>query len=149
MPFAAGCQSIGIFTYRENERPNPRAVVGLIDLSARKNVRRQLGRDTLSFSVTAEMFRRMEADVEGSFLERELWKSLLEEDDGKGGRENWGGFFGSGAAKTHQAPLGSAGPVCGCRSLANKPNPKRGVPALPLSQSPPVESASVALLLGS
>jgi hypothetical protein len=84
MPFAAGCQSIGIFTYRENERPNPRAVVGLIDLSARKNVRRQLGRDALSFSVTPDMFRRMEANVEGSFLERGLWKSLLEETGGKG-----------------------------------------------------------------
>jgi hypothetical protein len=67
----------GIFTYRENARPNPLAVVGLIDLSARKNVRRQLGKDVLSFSVTPEMFRRMEANVEGSFLERELWKGLV------------------------------------------------------------------------
>jgi hypothetical protein len=81
MPFAAGCQSIGIFTYRENERPNPRAVVGLIDLSARQNVRRQLGKDVLSFSVTANMFRRMEANVEGSFLERKLWRSLLEDQE--------------------------------------------------------------------
>jgi hypothetical protein len=79
MPFAAGCQSMGIFTYRENGKPNPRAVVGLIDLSARQNVRRQLGKDLLSFSVTAAMFRRMEANVEGSFLERPLWKSLAEE----------------------------------------------------------------------
>jgi hypothetical protein len=81
MPFAAGCQSIGIFTYRENQRPNPRAVVGLIDLSARKNVRRQLGKDVLSFSVTPAMFRRMEANVEGSFLERKLWRSLLDDQE--------------------------------------------------------------------
>lgn len=31
--FAAGCQSIGICTYRENEREYPLAVVGLADLS--------------------------------------------------------------------------------------------------------------------
>ena len=78
IPFAAGCQAIGICTYRENEQENPRAVVGLVDLSARKNVRRQLGKDIMSFSVTAEMFQRMERNVEGSFLERETWKSLLE-----------------------------------------------------------------------
>ena len=78
IPFAAGCQVIGICTYRENEKEDPRAVVGLVDLSARKNVRRQLGRDVMSFSVTAEMFQRMEQNVEESFLERETWKSLLE-----------------------------------------------------------------------
>ena len=78
IPFAAGCQAIGICTYRENEQENPRAVVGLVDLSARKNVRGQLGKDIMSFSVTAEMFQRMERNVEGSFLERETWKSLLE-----------------------------------------------------------------------
>ena len=80
IPFAAGCQSIGICTFRENEREHSRAVVGLVDLSARKNLRRQLGRDVMSFSVTAAMFRRMEANVEGSFLERETWKSLLRGD---------------------------------------------------------------------
>ena len=79
IPFAAGCQSLGICTYRENEREHPRAVVGLIDLTARKNLRRSLGKNMLSFSVTATMFRRMEQNVEGSFLERETWKSLVEE----------------------------------------------------------------------
>ncbi len=78
IPFAAGCQSLGIFTYRQNQREHPRAVAGLIDLSARKNLRRQLGKDLLSFSVTAPMFLRMEQNVAGSFLERETWKSLVE-----------------------------------------------------------------------
>ena len=78
IPFAAGCQSIGICTFRENERERPRAVVGLVDLSARKNLRRQLGKDLMSFSVTPRMFERMEENVEGSFLQRETWKSLLE-----------------------------------------------------------------------
>ncbi len=78
IPFAAGCQSIGICTFRENEREHPRAVAGLVDLSARTNLRRQLGKDIMSFSVTSKMFQRMEENVEGSFLERETWKSLLE-----------------------------------------------------------------------
>jgi hypothetical protein len=32
----------------------------------------------ISLSVTAEMLRRLEGNVEGSFLERETWKSLFE-----------------------------------------------------------------------
>ncbi len=78
IPFAAGCQSIGICTFRENEAEQPRAVVGLVDLSARNNLRRQLGKEVMSLSVTAGMFQRMEGNVAGSFLERETWKSLLE-----------------------------------------------------------------------
>ncbi len=78
IPFAAGCQSLGICTFRENERQRPRAVVGMVDLSARKNLRRQLGKEVMSFSVTAAMFQRMEANVAGSFLERETWKTLSE-----------------------------------------------------------------------
>ena len=53
-------------------------MVGLVDLSARKNVRRQLGKDVMSFSVPAKLFHRMERNVEGSFLDRETWQSLLE-----------------------------------------------------------------------
>lgn len=78
IPFAAGCQSVGICTFREGQRERPRAVVGLVDLSARKNLRRQLGRDVMSFSVPPRMFQRMEENVEGSFFQRETWRSLLE-----------------------------------------------------------------------
>jgi hypothetical protein len=86
IPFSAGCQSIGNCTFRENERAQPRAVIGLIDVSARKNLRRQLGEDVLSLSVTPAMFQRMEEDVAGSFLERETWASLNV--DGSTGERN-------------------------------------------------------------
>ena len=80
IPFAAGCQVIGICTYAEQGKESPRAMVGLTDLSARQNVRRQLGRDVMSFSVTADLFRRMEENVAGSFLERSTWKGLAQHD---------------------------------------------------------------------
>jgi len=78
IPFAAGCQTIGIIPYREIQSENPRAVVGLTDISARKNVRRQLGKDLFTFAVPLKMFHEMEENVEGSFLERETWKALTE-----------------------------------------------------------------------
>ncbi|MBW1700324.1 MAG: DUF169 domain-containing protein [Deltaproteobacteria bacterium] len=79
IPYAAGCQTIGIFPYKEARSENPRAVVGLTDISARKYISRQLDRDLLSFAVPWKMFQEMEENVAGSFLERRTWKALMAE----------------------------------------------------------------------
>jgi hypothetical protein len=42
IPFAAGCQQIGIIPYEEGRSENPKAIVGLIDLSARNNIKKLL-----------------------------------------------------------------------------------------------------------
>ncbi len=77
IPYAAGCQTLGLYPYREAERERPRAVVGLTDLSARLYARKQLGDGLLSFSVPLSLFDEMEGNVEGSFLERPTWQALL------------------------------------------------------------------------
>lgn len=80
MPYAAGCQAIGIYPYRESRSDRPRAVVGLTDLSARVYVRKQLGDPHLmTFAVPFALFEEMEHHVPGSFLERHTWQSLLSE----------------------------------------------------------------------
>jgi hypothetical protein len=78
MPWAAGCQQMGIFGYRELERDYPRAVVGLTDLSARNAVRSSLGRNVMSFTAPWPVFQRLEANVDNSFLQRETWHDLCE-----------------------------------------------------------------------
>lgn len=77
IPFAAGCQTIGIYPYREAGAEHPRAVVGLTDLSARLYIRKQLGDHLLSFAMPFALFKEMEANVEGSFLQRHTWQELL------------------------------------------------------------------------
>jgi uncharacterized protein (DUF169 family) len=77
IPYAAGCQTVGIYPYREAKSDRPRAVVGLTDISARLYIRKQLGRHLLSFTVPMSMFAEMEGNVEGSFLERHSWKDLM------------------------------------------------------------------------
>jgi len=77
MPWAAGCQSIGIFAYREAASRPPRAVVGITDPSARLYLAKQLGHGLMSFAVPFAMFEEMEANVPGSFLEADTWQSLL------------------------------------------------------------------------
>ena len=80
VPWGAGCQTIGIIPYREARAERQRAVVGLTDPSARLYIARQVGRGLLSLAVPLAMFRRMEADVPGSFLERDTWRALLAEE---------------------------------------------------------------------
>ncbi len=79
-PFGAGCHQIGIFVFREARTEHPRAVLGLTDISARKNVRPLLGGDVVSFALPYQRFLEMEANVEGSFLERSTWKSLMKDE---------------------------------------------------------------------
>jgi len=78
IPFAAGCQSIGIYPYQEAKAAKQRAVVGLTDVYARLYTRKQLGDGIMTFSVPPAMFEEMEANVEGSFLEHHVWQSILE-----------------------------------------------------------------------
>jgi len=79
VPMGAGCQQIGIFAFKQTEAQTPKAVLGLTDISARNNIKNQLGRELLSFTVPWKMFLNMERNVEGSFLERPSWKKLIGE----------------------------------------------------------------------
>jgi len=76
IPWAAGCQTIGIIPLHEAEQENPRAVVGLTDISARKYVRASLGADCLTFALPYSLLTQLEEEVEGSFLRGHTWKTL-------------------------------------------------------------------------
>lgn len=76
VPWAAGCQVIGIYSYRESEREYPRALVGMTDISARKNTRAAFGKHIMSFTAPWPMFLEMESRVDGSFFGRETWNAL-------------------------------------------------------------------------
>jgi len=76
IPWAAGCQTIGILAYQEANAKSPRAIVGLTDISARKNIRRLLDKNLFSLAVPLKMFQEMEESVEHSFLERPTWKAI-------------------------------------------------------------------------
>lgn len=78
VPYAAGCQTIGIYPFREAKSKMPRAVLGLTDLSARLAVKRQLKKDFMTFAAPLALFHEMEGNVEGSFLQRNTWKHLVE-----------------------------------------------------------------------
>ncbi|MGW8194765.1 MAG: DUF169 domain-containing protein [Desulforhopalus sp.] len=77
-PFAAGCQSIGIYPLREAERAEPRAVLGLNDISARVYLKRILKKDLMSFAMPLSLYQEMEENLPGSFLMGDTWRQLLQ-----------------------------------------------------------------------
>jgi len=72
-PFGAACHSI-LYGYAEAEKDEPRGVIGFFDIAQRARV----PRDVLSFTVPFALFREMEGNVSGSFLEMEDWRELRE-----------------------------------------------------------------------
>jgi hypothetical protein len=81
VPWAAGCQVMGICAYRELDREHPRGLIGMTDISARRNVRATLGEHALSFTAPWPLFQEMERNVEGSFLQRATWRALQQSKD--------------------------------------------------------------------
>lgn len=73
LPFGSGCQSVFLIPYGETKKDNPRAVVGLTDIT----VRPMVGPDMLSFAVPYAMFRELEDNVPGSFFEKPAWQKVL------------------------------------------------------------------------
>jgi len=75
-PFAAGCQSICIYPLAEREKAEPRAVLGLSDISARIYLKRALKADVMSLSVPFNLYEEMENNLEESFLKSDSWSEL-------------------------------------------------------------------------
>lgn len=74
IPFAAGCQSCCLLPLNEAAKEQPQAVVGMLDISARPFI----DADLLSFSIPFSMFREMEDNIAGSFLDKHAWKKIAD-----------------------------------------------------------------------
>jgi len=72
-PWGAACQAIA-YAYAEAERPQPRGVIGLFDISRRHQVEREI----MSFTTPYALHREMEAAVPDSFLRTKVWRKLRE-----------------------------------------------------------------------
>jgi len=75
-PYAAGCMSTVLYPLNETKSENPKAVLGLNDISARLYLKRLLKTDVMSFAVPWPLFNEIEDNVPGSFLGRHTWKGL-------------------------------------------------------------------------
>ena len=72
-PFGAGCSTIVQHPYLEKDRPNPRAFLGMFDVSARPCV----PAGVLSFAVPMKKFVGMVDNMDQSFLITGSWAKVL------------------------------------------------------------------------
>jgi hypothetical protein len=72
VPFSSGCGSIVYRTWLENHKAEPKAILGMFDVSARPCV----PKDALSFSVPMKKFVTMMGNMDESFLITESWKKV-------------------------------------------------------------------------
>ncbi|MFH1160191.1 MAG: DUF169 domain-containing protein [bacterium] len=73
-PFGSGCSSIVYHPWFENEKENPRAILGMFDISARPCV----PKDRLTFAVPMKKLEKMVPYMDESFLITGSWKKVKE-----------------------------------------------------------------------
>jgi Uncharacterised ArCR, COG2043 len=71
-PFGAGCSTIVQYPYMEKNAVQPRAVIGMLDVSARPCVHA----NAVSFAVPMVRLQQMIANVEESFLITSSWRKV-------------------------------------------------------------------------
>ena len=72
-PFGHACQLIYAIPRAEGESDDPRGVIGMTDMYARRFV----GLDQVTYAVPYNLYKRMMADIPGSFLEDEKYLGNL------------------------------------------------------------------------
>ncbi len=73
-PFGSGCGTLLTYPLMEAEKAEPRAVLGMFDVSARPMVEK----DVLTLAMPYSLFLKLLGNVSGSFLETESWKKVLQ-----------------------------------------------------------------------
>jgi uncharacterized protein (DUF169 family) len=71
-PFGSGCSTLLTYPLKEAESTEPRAILGMFDVSARPMVEKEV----LTLSMPYSVFLKLLENAEGSFLETESWKKV-------------------------------------------------------------------------
>ncbi|WP_373838084.1 DUF169 domain-containing protein [Methanospirillum sp.] len=74
MPMGSGCSSIVYYPWHEGQGDDPKAVIGMMDPSARPCV----PLDTITFAVPMKKFSKMVRDMNESFLTTHTWKKVIQ-----------------------------------------------------------------------
>ena len=73
-PFGSGCGAILTYPLKEAVKEQPRAILGMFDVSARPMVEKE----TLTLAMSPSIFLKLLENASGSFLETESWKKVLQ-----------------------------------------------------------------------
>ncbi|MCP4623561.1 MAG: DUF169 domain-containing protein [bacterium] len=75
-PQGAACNSLAAFAYGEGDLSAPRAVLGMLGVDGRECMRRRFRDDTLTLTLPAPLFRRMEEEANDCVFQIPAWENL-------------------------------------------------------------------------
>ncbi len=71
-PFSSGCGSTIMLAYNEQQKSDPKSILGMFDVSARPYI----GKDELTFAIPMKKFELMIKNMDESFLITDSWKKV-------------------------------------------------------------------------
>jgi hypothetical protein len=76
VPQGPDCNSITAYAYAQAELAEPRAVVGMLGVDGRKVMRKRFRDDTLTLTLPAPLYDRMEQETDDCIFQTPSWKGL-------------------------------------------------------------------------
>jgi len=76
VPQGADCNSLAAFAYAQAELGEPRAVLGMLGVDGREVMRRRFRDDTLTLTLPAPLYHRLEKEANDSVFQTPIWKRL-------------------------------------------------------------------------
>ena len=76
VPQGADCNSLTAFAYAQAELASPRAVLGMLGVNGREVMRKRFRDDTLTLTLPAPLYHRMEQEADDCVLQTPSWKRL-------------------------------------------------------------------------
>lgn len=77
VPQGADCNSLTAFAYAQADMSPPRAVLGMLGVDGRKVMRKRFRDDTLTLTLPAPLFQRMEQEAADCVFQTPSWKRLI------------------------------------------------------------------------
>jgi len=77
VPQGADCNSVTAFAYAQADMAEPRAVLGMMGVEGREVMRKRFRDDTLTLTLPAPLFRRMEQEANDCVFQTPSWEKLV------------------------------------------------------------------------
>ena len=78
VPQGADCNSITAFAYAQADQAEPRAVLGMLGVDGREVMRKRFKDDTLTLTLPAPLYQRMEQEANDCVFQTPSWEKLID-----------------------------------------------------------------------
>ena len=78
IPQGADCNSITSFVYAQADLSAPRAILGMLGVDGREVMRKRFRDDTMTLTLPASLYHRMEQEANDSVLQTPSWRRLAD-----------------------------------------------------------------------